>query len=63
MNMKSCWKPEKNDRYNLLHFTESKRISQPIADLIKTVAVKPYNDLFGINNVCIKPIIIAYRNR
>ncbi|BDQ02286.1 UvrD-helicase domain-containing protein [Ignavibacterium sp.] len=55
----SCWNPEDN-RYDVLCLTDSKRVSQPIADVIKNVAVKPYNTLIGNNNVCLKPVIILF---
>lgn len=53
------WKPEKNSKYELLEIKDSRRISQPIADLIKRVAVHPYNDLKG-TELDIKPLIILY---
>jgi superfamily I DNA/RNA helicase len=55
----SGWNPEKNERYKVYKITDSKRISQPIADLIKTVADKPYEELKG-TDINIKPTIILY---
>lgn len=54
------WKPQKSSKYELLEVKDSRRISQPIANLVKTVAVHPYDELKG-TNIYIKPIIILYR--
>lgn len=58
----SAWKPEENKSYHVLEITDSKRISQPIADVIKTVAVKSYPTLNGIQGINLKPIIILFDN-
>lgn len=62
-----AWVPKEDDRYDVLYLTDSKRVSQPIADVIKNVAVNPYNTLTGNNNVCLKPVILLFddntRNR
>ena len=55
-DMAEVWKPQKISK---LEVKDSRRISQPIADLVKTVAVDPYDELRG-TNVDIKPIIILY---
>lgn len=57
---KSAWVPKKDDRYDVLYLTDSKRVSQPIADVIKNVAVNTYDNLTGNENVCIKPVIILF---
>jgi len=56
----SKWKPVKNDKYDVLKITDSKRISKPIANVIKTVAVKAYSDLNGIKEINLKPVIILF---
>lgn len=56
----SAWKPEENKSYYVLEITDSKRISQPIADVIKTVAVKSYPTLIGNKDINLKPIIILF---
>ncbi len=57
----SSWKPEKDNRYDVLYLTDSKRVSQPIADIIKNVvAVKNYDTLTANKNVSIKPVILLF---
>jgi len=56
------WNPKKDDRYDVLEITDSKRISQPIADVIKTVAVKSYESLSGNQKVNLKPVIILFND-
>jgi len=56
----SAWKPEKDAKYDVLKITDSKRISQPIADVIKTVAVESYQTLNGNEDINLKPIIILF---
>ena len=59
----SAWKPEGNKSYHVLEITDSKRISQPIADVIKTVAVKSYESLNGIQGIGLRPVIILFDDR
>jgi len=56
----SAWKPEENKSYYVLEITDSKRISQPIADVIKTVAVESYQTLNGNEDINLKPVIILF---
>jgi len=56
----AAWKPEKDDRYELKHFSKSHRISKPIADVIKNIAISPYDTLCGCDNIPIKPVIIVF---
>ncbi|GIW63608.1 MAG: DNA helicase [Patescibacteria group bacterium] len=57
---KSAWSPEANDRYIKMEFKNSHRISQPIANLIKGIALHPYKELNGNQNVNLKPIFIVF---
>jgi len=59
-DMAEGWEPQESGKYELLEVKDSRRISQPIANLLKTVAVHPYDELKG-TNIDIKPIIILYR--
>lgn len=56
----TAWEPERDDRYEVMNFTKSHRISQPIADVIKNIAVNPYKTLCGCDNISIKPVIIVF---
>jgi len=56
----TAWEPEKNGRYEIKNFTKSHRISQPIADIIKNIAISPYDTLCGCDNIPIKPVIIVF---
>ncbi|MDI3545034.1 MAG: ATP-dependent helicase UvrD/PcrA [Rikenellaceae bacterium] len=56
----TAWKPENDDKYELKYLSKSHRISQPIADVIKNVAISPYDTLYGCNNISIKPAIIVF---
>jgi len=56
----SAWNPDKDAKYHVLEIKVSKRISQPIAEVIKTVAVKAYSDLNGIQEINLKPVIILF---
>ena len=58
----SAWKPEKDGKYDVLEITDSKRISQPIADIIKTVTVKSYSTLNGIQEINLRPVIILFND-
>ncbi|MES2239408.1 MAG: UvrD-helicase domain-containing protein [Bacteroidota bacterium] len=53
----SAW--EDSERMNI---TESRRFSQPIANILKTVALKSNPDLKGRNEFEIPPYIIKYKN-
>ncbi|WP_246249203.1 hypothetical protein [Tenuifilum thalassicum] len=55
----SAWNPD-DRKYGLLKLTDSKRVSQPIADIIKNVAVNKYKVLSGQSNVNLKPVIILF---
>lgn len=52
----STWVPKKD----VLYLTDSKRVSQPIADVIKNVAVNPYNTLTGNNIASMQPVILLF---
>lgn len=56
----TAWKPEKDYRYELKYLSKSHRISQPIADVIKNIAISPYDTLCGCDNIPIKPVIIVF---
>jgi len=58
----TAWEPKKDNRYEVMNLTKSHRISQPIANVVKNVAIKPYNELHGCNNIPIKPVIIVFDN-
>ena len=55
-NSETAW--SKDDTY--LEITGSWRFSQPIADVLRCVALNPQEDLVGFNDVEIPPHIIAY---
>ncbi|HOQ05768.1 MAG TPA: UvrD-helicase domain-containing protein [Anaerohalosphaeraceae bacterium] len=55
----SAWNPEENSRYSVMNFTKSHRISQPVANLIKNVAARPYDSLSG-TSIGIKPVLILF---
>ena len=56
----AAWEPKNDDRYKLKYLSKSHRISQPIADVIKNIAISPYVTLCGCDNIPIKPIIIVF---
>ena len=56
----AAWEPKKNNRYEVMNLTKSHRISQPIANVVKNVAIKPYDELHGCDTIPIKPIIIVF---
>lgn len=56
----TAWKPKNDDRYELKYLSKSHRISQPIADVIKNIAISPYDTLCGCDNIPIKPVIIVF---
>ena len=56
----TAWEPKKNSRYEVMNLTKSHRISQPIANVVKNVAIKPYNELHGCDTISIKPIMIVF---
>jgi len=56
----TAWKPENDDRYEVKCLSKSHRISQPIADVIKNIAISPYDTLCGCDNIFIKPVIIVF---
>lgn len=58
----AAWKPEKNDRYELKYLSESHRFSQPIADVIKNIAINPYATLCGCRNISINPVIMIFND-
>lgn len=60
-NTKSAWEPKRDEKYDLLYLSDSKRVSQNIANLLKTVAVDKYNELKGkeIQSV-IKPHLLIF---
>jgi DNA helicase-2/ATP-dependent DNA helicase PcrA len=53
----SAW--EESERMSI---TESRRFSQPIANILKTVALKSNSDLKGRDDTSIPPFIIKYNN-
>ncbi|MCM8809804.1 MAG: UvrD-helicase domain-containing protein [Candidatus Omnitrophica bacterium] len=55
-----AWQPKEDERYRLISLTKSHRISQPVANLIKNVAVNTYESLNGNNEIKIKPILIVF---
>ena len=59
----TAWEPKEDDRYQEMKFTKSHRISQPIANRIKKVAIKPYDTLCGCDNISIKPVIIVFDDK
>lgn len=54
----SAWNPD-DHKYKKLKFTKSLRVSQPIADIIKNVAVNKYPNLQG-TSVNLAPVIIIF---
>lgn len=52
--------PEEYEKYNKLSFTKSHRISQPIADIVKNVAIEKYDSLEGNTDINLKPIILLF---
>ena len=58
----SAWEPKKDDRYDLCKITDSKRVSPPIANIIKTVAVKSYESLSGNQKVMLTSVIILFND-
>ncbi|HQF37240.1 MAG TPA: UvrD-helicase domain-containing protein [Candidatus Dojkabacteria bacterium] len=58
----TVWEPKKDNRYEIMKLTKSHRIPQPIADVIKNIAIKPYDTLCGCDNISIKPVIIVFDN-
>lgn len=55
-----AWNPEENKKYKKLTLTVSNRLSQPIANIVKNVAVKPYDNITGKNTSDLKPILIVF---
>ena len=55
-----AWNPEENEKYKKLTITVSNRLSQPVANIIKNVAVLPYSNLSGKNNCDLRPILIVF---
>ncbi len=53
----SAWEPSTR-----LKITGSRRFSQPIANILKTVALKGDKDLTGLKNIAIPPHIITYES-
>jgi hypothetical protein len=58
----TAWEPKTDYRYEVMNLTKSHRISQPIANRIKKVAIKPDDTLCGCDNISIKPVIIVFDN-
>jgi superfamily I DNA/RNA helicase len=56
----SSWIPE--EKYSKLSFTKSHRISQPIANIVKNVAIEKYNNLEGNADVDLKPVILLFND-
>jgi len=55
----SSWNPD-DGKYKLIKLTDSKRVSLPIANIIKNVAVNKYDNLCGQDNIDLKPVIILF---
>lgn len=58
-----AWNPVQDSKYDKLELTVSNRLSQPIANIVKNVAVKPYNNLTGNNTSNLKPILIVFNDQ
>lgn len=56
------WEPVKDSRFEVINFNNSHRISQPIADLVKGVALYQYDSLNGISEITQKPILIVFND-
>jgi hypothetical protein len=56
----TAWDPNTDSRYATMRLTKSYRISQPIADVIKNIAVNPYDKLSTCSTISIRPVIIAF---
>ncbi|MCS6955024.1 MAG: UvrD-helicase domain-containing protein, partial [Candidatus Calescibacterium sp.] len=56
----TAWKPNEGGRYEKMTFSTSYRISQPIADIVKNIAINKYSELNGNQDISIKPIIIVF---
>ncbi len=58
----SAWNPQKDDRYDVMTFSESHRLSQPIANVVKNIAVNPDNNLEGNTALELKPKLIIFND-
>jgi len=55
----SAWEPKQDHRYSLMYLNKSHRISQQIANILKTIAVVPEKGLQG-TDISIKPKLIIF---
>ncbi|NMD00213.1 MAG: ATP-dependent helicase [Bacteroidales bacterium] len=58
----SAWDPNGKGSYKKMELTKSHRVSQPIADIIKNVAINKYKNIDGNKNVALKPILLVFND-